>query len=121
MNKLLHQTRVCSYSENIKPCGHDQKSIYKLSKHLVGNGEGQPLPSGLPVKELTMCFSDYKKVDNTRSDLQTRQLQMYDNASYVATAMSDFEPATPEEVHSFIRKDPDKSCELDPIPTWLLK
>ena len=49
---------------------------------------------------------------------------MYDNASDGATAMpevlTDFEPATPEEVRSFIQKAPNKSCELDPIPIWLL-
>ena len=60
-----------------------------------------------------------------RSDVQTRQLQMYDNALGVPTAISevlaDFEPATSEEVRSVIRKAPDKSRELDPIPTWLLK
>jgi len=43
----------------------------------------------------------------------------------VLTAMPDvlidFEPATPEEVRSVTRKAPDKSYELDPIPTWLLK
>jgi len=50
---------------------------------------------------------------------------MYDSAPDVATAMSevvaDFKPATPEEVRSVIQKAPDKSRELDPIPTWLLK
>jgi len=50
---------------------------------------------------------------------------MSDNVPEFPTAMSvvlaDFKPATPEEVRSVIRKVPDKSCELDPIPTWLLK
>jgi len=50
---------------------------------------------------------------------------MYDNAHDVPTAMSevvaDFEPATPEDVRNVIRKTPDKSYELDPILTRLLK
>jgi len=58
---------------------------------------------GVPAKELSQWFSDFfiKKVDNTRIDLQTRQLQKSDNVPDVATAMSevlvDFEPATPRK------------------------
>jgi len=72
----------------------------------MGNGEGSSLLSGVPAKELAQCFSDFfiKKVDNIRSDLQTRQLQMYDidNAPDVTTAMSE------------VLTD---SCEFDLIPT----
>ena len=77
-NKLLQQTCISYYSEKIKSCGHDQKGIYRISKHLMGNGEGRTLANGVPAKELPQCFSDFfiKKVDNTRSDLQTRQIQM---------------------------------------------
>ena len=30
-------------------------------------------------------------------------------------------PASREEVRSILKSAPNKSCELDPIPTWLLK
>ena len=30
-------------------------------------------------------------------------------------------PATQDEVHDIIIKSPSKSCELDPLPTYLLK
>jgi len=33
---------------------------------------------------------------------------------------SDFKPATVTEIVSLLKKAPAKSCELDPIPTWLL-
>jgi len=126
-NKLLQQTRISYYSEKIKSCGHDQKSIYRLSKHLMGNGVGRTLTSGVPAKELAQCFSDFfiKKVDNIRSDLQPKQIEMSENVPELPTAMSEVlaynKLATPEEVRSVIRKAADKSSELDPIPTWLLK
>ena len=94
---------------------------------MIGNGEARTLTSGVPAKEQAQCFSDLlsKKVDNLRSDLQTRQIQMFDNVPELSTAtyvvLADLKPATREEVRSVIRKAPDKSCELDPIPTWLLK
>lgn len=34
---------------------------------------------------------------------------------------STFRPVTEEEVEKFISDSPDKHCDLDPIPTWLLK
>ncbi len=35
--------------------------------------------------------------------------------------LHDLIPASEEEVREIIQKSPNKSCELDPIPTWLLK
>ena len=32
-----------------------------------------------------------------------------------------FNPASEEEIQKIIKKSPNKSCELDPVPTWLLK
>ena len=33
----------------------------------------------------------------------------------------EFAPVSEEEIQKVIKSSPDKSCELDPIPTWLLK
>ena len=33
----------------------------------------------------------------------------------------EFTPVSEEEIQKVIKSSPDKSCELDPIPTWLLK
>ena len=93
----------------------------------MGNCDGRYLPRGVPAKELPQWLSNLfiKKVDNIRSDLQTRQIQMSENVPELPTAMSVvlayFKPAVQEEVRSVIRKAPVKSCKLDPIPTWLLK
>jgi hypothetical protein len=35
--------------------------------------------------------------------------------------MHSFAPTTEDEVTALVRRAPPKSCELDPIPTWLLK
>ena len=32
-----------------------------------------------------------------------------------------FEAVTPEEINKLIREAPNKQCELDPAPTWLIK
>ena len=32
-----------------------------------------------------------------------------------------FTPASEEEIQKIVKNSPNKSCELDPVPTWLLK
>jgi hypothetical protein len=39
----------------------------------------------------------------------------------VPEPLSDFMPTTAEEVTTIIRKSPAKQCQLDPVPTWLIK
>ena len=39
----------------------------------------------------------------------------------IQVALVSFAPATNEEIINIIKSSPDKSCNLDPIPTWLLK
>lgn len=38
VNKMLNQTRVNYYSDKVSSCGSDQKSLNKITKHLL---EGQ--------------------------------------------------------------------------------
>ena len=127
VNRLLKPTRVTYYSEKVQECGQDQKGIYKLSKHLLGTGENPSLPSGISPKELAQRFSDFviQKIDTIRNDLRLRPHGRIDNAPNLHAAttnmLAHFEPATLEEVRKIINKAPDKFCELDPIPTWLLK
>ena len=60
------------------------------------------------------------KIKNIRDKLNigvptTTNQQLQDEQSIYV-----LEPATEEEIRRIIMKSPNKSCELDPIPTWLL-
>ena len=41
--------------------------------------------------------------------------------SFSGTPLSTFMDATEIEIRNIIKLSPAKSCELDPLPTWLLK
>ena len=43
------------------------------------------------------------------------------DANSSTDCLEDFAPATMSEIKKVIESSPNKSCELDPIPTWLLK
>ena len=61
------------------------------------------------------------KIKNIRDKLNigvpttTNQQLQDEQSTYV------LEPATEEEMRRIFMKSPNKSCELDHIPTWLLK
>lgn len=84
------------------------------------------LPSGSSPKETTQNLSNFftSKIENIRDEIRSNQT---DNAKeheiepQTNSRLSNFLPASQEEVRKIIQSSPNKSCELDPIPTWLLK
>jgi hypothetical protein len=126
VNKLIKQTRIAYYSEKITACAHDQKGIYKVAKHLLGDRGSTTLPQTGSPSELTEMFSSFfiDKIQNIRRDLQTDQVHGIDqdvDTSSVNTPLERFTHASEDEVKTLIMKSPSKSCSLDPVPTWLLK
>jgi hypothetical protein len=59
VNKFLKQTRVKFYSEKIESCGRDQKTLFKVTKNLLGRNEEAVLPTSSSSKELAQNFSDF--------------------------------------------------------------
>ena len=105
MNKLIRQTRIAYYMEKITVCTHHQKGIYKAAKDLLS-------------------LHLFLKIQNIRPGLQTEQMHGVDqgvDASSISTPLERFTRASDIEVKILILNSPDKSCDLDPIPTWLLQ
>jgi len=130
MNKMLKKARVDFYSDKVTSCGRDQKSMHKITKHLLDGPSEIALPSGKASDELAQDFNDFfiNKVKGIRKDISEHALshanskQSNDNNPTAETcSLTHFRPTTEEEVEKIIMQSPNKSCELDPIPTWLLK
>jgi hypothetical protein len=68
------------YSEKIESCGRDQKTLFKVTKNLLGRNEEAVLPTSFSSKELAQNFSDFftDKIDGIRnkisSDTETKLL-----------------------------------------------
>ena len=63
--------------------------------------------------------SDTTPSDTTPSDTTPSDTTPSDDD--VQVTLDTFVPTTNEEIIGIIKSSPDKSCKLDPIPTWLLK
>ena len=125
VNKLIRQTRISYYSNKIAECGHDTKGLYRIARHLMGDKEsGAVLPQNIPPVCLADQFSDFfsHKITTIRDGLQRdgTDRTLTENR-HIGVPLGSWPPTTEEEVRAIIMKSPDKSCELDPVPTWLLK
>ncbi|XP_060554994.1 uncharacterized protein LOC132715902 [Ruditapes philippinarum] len=80
-------------------------------------------------RKLAQDFSDFfeNKIEKIRSDIASKNECNTTNESNSTQiqkpkeTFSEFEVITEEQVLKLISKSSTKSCELDPIPTWLLK
>jgi hypothetical protein len=85
------------------------------------------LPSCSSAEGLTNKFGDFftNKIKNIRDGLQSSATSadiMNADVQFVGTPLQKFSPATEDEVRKLVMGAANKSpCDLDPLPTWLLK
>ena len=101
----------------------DQKALSSITNKLLVNQNQKKLPTSDKDTTLACTFSDYfhnkinvlrsKFVDTMNTDLDTRPIT---NVKF-----NDLRPATIDEVKKTILSCSSTSCQLDPVPTWLLK
>ncbi|XP_060563505.1 uncharacterized protein LOC132722906, partial [Ruditapes philippinarum] len=127
VNKMLKQARVEYYTSKIESCGNDHKSLSKITKGLLGDTNEVILPFDSSSERLAQKFSDFfiGKIETIRNNIRSQTQSVPDNvdmeSEYTGVKYTVFAPTTEQEVKALIKKSATKSCELDPIPTWLLK
>ena len=90
--------------------------------------ECQRVECAFPSPVRTKCgmfvmYFFYNKILTIRSELGLPGLYKCGSmtTSFSGTPLSTFMDATEIEIRNIIKLSPAKSCELDPLPTWLLK
>ncbi len=128
VNKLLHAAKQSYFCEKISRHKGDQKQLYRLSKKLLGD-DGEPvLPEHDSPLDLAESFKDFfvTKVTRIRDTIKETGLADAPNhwemeSPFVGQPLAEFTPATPEEIKKILTTGSAKSCELDPLPTSLLR
>ena len=120
-NRLLKRTKIHAISTKVSKCETDTKKLYNLIRYLTGTTTSNPLPPSLSDEELVNEFADYfmNKIQSIRDNLDT-------NPKYSASPgntqnFSAFEPLSTRDVTKIIFGMKTKSCEINSIPTKLLK
>src|SRR6218665_3018848 len=109
------------------------QNLWKTVNNLLHRGNSNPLPDSIPHASIADTFASFftNKVSSLRLSLQTLlpTSTQYDypladkNDSILPPAASFnlFELATEAEITTLIHASQNKQCDLDPIPTSLLK
>ena len=91
------------------------------------NKNNRSLPDCNSCEDLADQFCDFfnNKIDKIREVVDganlSENLSSYISSNHSNCSMSTFQYVTPEDLKKVIMKCPTKSCDLDPLPTWLIK
>ena len=88
------------------------------------NMKSKPLPDHISLDTLSSSFSKFftDNITLIRSNVVTNdRSHNFPEPPHVENIMNQFKPTTTSEVRSIILKSTNASCDLDPIPTRLLK
>ena len=125
VNALVEVSKQTYYMDQISAAS-DQKQLQKVFDKLLHNDHKiSPLPTIYKGPELAEKFADFfcNKISSIRDSI---------TSTITANETSDLQPSIPDPLMHFqsisdsdtlklLQKSASKSCNLDPIPTWLLK
>ena len=105
----------------ISKCDKNVKALSQITGKLLKNNHQIALQTTYNPKKIPAKFQDFfnGKINRIGQDFNT---DLHTDNHYNPIQMLHvLEEATMDEVRRVIMNSPKKSCELDPIPTWLLK
>ena len=119
--QMREMAKAESITMMIKDCNRDSKKLYNLAALLMGKVKENPLPDHTYKEELANQFASFfiTKFQKIRDQLDN--LPTYCHISSDPPEFLEFELMTEEEVGNIIKDMPAKMCDMDIIPTTLLK
>ena len=125
--KIYHQAlerSKCEYHQNeLASC--DTKQLFRFVNKLCSSDTSVALPEHSSTKDLANNFAAFfhGKIQMIRDKLDNIRLPKpnVEASETCSSTFSEFSLVTEEAVRKVILESASKSCELDPIPSWLLK
>ena len=124
-NKYWYETDKAKRSymnDQISLNKNDSKKLFKLVSTLIGVKEENPLPTGYTDTELSENFAGFfvMKIQNIRTSLQSYP-KLEPTTSTCPNSLNSFNTCTTKEISKILSKMEFKTCELDPLPTWIIQ
>ncbi len=124
-SNYLDNRRAESYAKLIEDNSEDPKTLFKVINKAIHRKQDNPMPQGKTNQELADEFADFftDKIANIRTKIEQDPLSntpQVEQKRY-KTELRNFNLLTEENVRKLLMKSSNKHCELDPIPTTLLK
>ena len=118
---LLTQVKTTKIKEKIDDCQKDTKKLHELVVYLTETATENPLPSRKTDNQLAEDFIKFfmSKIQTIRDNLAKHPL--YKPEPTNIQKLDTFKKLNAEDVRKLINKMKTKSCELDVLPTHILK
>src|SRR5664279_1516338 len=110
----------------VSDCKSQPRKLWQTTNSLLHRKPTSTLPTTLANMSLPDSFSSFftEKISKLHSSLGssgTQRSSSHTDPPYAPPILDCFTPVTEDEIVKLIRRSPDKQCDLDPIPTSLLK
>ena len=123
-NQQMSKAKSYYYENMVANNSATPKQLWKCINQILHRRPAPSLPTHASIKSLCNSFSSHFKdkislihsafTDHTSDTINADSPQLN-------SKLTSFEPATTTEVEKIIMSSPNKSCDLDPLPTILLK
>jgi hypothetical protein len=124
VNQLIKSAKETHYSDMITQSS-DQGMLFRVIDKISHKKSETVLPTHSSKEELANRFANFfqEKIEKIRDRIaSTNDLpQVQEEKESSPPSLSEFKPATPEEVKKIITNSKATTCSLDPIPTSFLK
>ena len=120
-NRLLECAKTKYYSNMVRKNEDNLKAVWNSIKKVLHRSPKIVLPDHTTINSLINTFGRYftDKIAKLRSGLLSTDVDAPVSCSYKNKFVS-FRTMSEEEVLKIIKSKPNKSCDLDPIPTSLV-
>ncbi len=113
------------YEQEILDASGNQRKLFSIIQDLASVKKTSALPDHDSLQELADRFGDFfmDKIDNIRKEIDSQpcSFQSHSHSQPPDVTFSDFVPLSEDDVRKLIFKSKSTSCNLDPIPTPILK
>jgi hypothetical protein len=121
---LIKKAKTDFYNKKFEECT-DQKELFKILGSLTKNNSLTQLPVHDSLPNLLSEFNTFfktkiEKIRESLNDYKTRPLTTH-IGKRPSVSFSEFKLLSTDEIKKLVMAAPCKSCNLDPIPTQLLK
>jgi hypothetical protein len=120
---MIDQAKSLHFQEKVSACSNDPKNLFRVVDTLLGNSTESPLPVHDSRVELATRFSDFfvEKIATIQLAIPSVDNPPRPQAPLLQSQLAAFQPLDAADICALISGAAPKSCELDPLPSPLVK
>ena len=118
MHALFSAKERAFWEKRIESVAGDSKKCWRAMNKLMCKTSNSKIPDGLTAEAFSRFFA--QKVEAVRAATAAADPPVFTSCLKPCTFES-FKPLSQDQILFLIRRAPDKTSELDPIPTWLVR